>query len=103
MDSRQGFSLATEAGAKAMGLSRVGSIEDGWAADLVTYDMRQQPTPINAENVFDQLVVFGRAASVLDVWVAGRPLMEGGHLLTLDEERDKAELRECASGFWKGL
>lgn len=103
MDSRQVFSLATEAGAKAMGLSRVGSIEDGWAADLVTYDMRQQPTPINAENVFDQLVVFGRAASVLDVWVAGRPLMEGGHLLTLDEERDKAELRECASGFWKGL
>ena len=103
MDSRQVFSLATEGGAAAMGLSKVGRIESGWAADLVAYDMAPQPTPINKDNVFDQLVAFGRASSVRDVWVAGQRLMEDGSLLTLDEERNAAQLRECADAFWKGL
>lgn len=103
MDSKQVFSLATEGGAAAMGLSKVGRIESGWAADLVAYNMATQPTPINKDNVFDQLVVFGRASSVRDVWVAGQRLMENGNLLTLDEERNASQLKECADAFWKGL
>ncbi|MGI6230136.1 MAG: amidohydrolase family protein [Tractidigestivibacter sp.] len=103
MDSKQVFSLATEKGAQAMGLSKVGRIESGWAADLVAYDMAPQPTPINEGNVFDQLVVFGRASSVRDVWVAGKRLMQDGRLLTLDEERNAAQLRQCADTFWRGL
>ena len=103
MGAREVFRLATECGAAAMGLARVGRLEPGWKADVVAYRMGEQPTPINERNVYDQLVVFGRASSVRDVWVAGRRLMGDGELLTLDEERDARELRAVADEFWRGL
>lgn len=103
MGSREVFALATEGGAAAMGLARTGRLETGWAADLMAYRMGPQVTPINENNVYDQLVVFGQAANVRDVWVAGARLMDDGALTTLDEERDAAELRLVANDFWRGL
>lgn len=102
MSAREVFRMATQNGARAMGLDGVGTLEPGRAADLVVYEDRQ-PTPITADNILDQIVVFGDRSNVRDVLVAGRPLLSDGELTTIDEEAADAELHSCADRFWKGM
>ena len=96
------FRMATEWGARAMGLGGVGILRPGQAADMVAY-ADAQPTPVTEGNVLDQLVVFGDSHHVSDVWVAGRRLMEHGELTTIDEERARDRMRSCAKRFWEGM
>ena len=97
------FRMATEFGAKAMGLADCGLLKPGYRADLVAYDAARQLTPVTEENLLDQLVIFGSRQNVTDVWIEGRPVLENGALRTLDEERDRRQLRQCAAAFWKEM
>lgn len=87
--------MATEYGAQAVGLQRLGRIEAGYLADIVLLDMnRPEWTPR-----FDPVSLFvyaANSASVDTVMVAGRLLMEKKRLLTLDEERVLYEANRCA-------
>lgn len=94
--------MATEWGAAAMGLAGTGTLRPGQAADMVAY-ADDQPTPVTAGNILDQLVVFGDSHRVRDVWVAGQRLMRHGELTTIDEERARARMRACAKTFWEGM
>lgn len=77
--------MATLNGARALGLEdMLGSLLPGKAADLVAVDLGGIATqPIY--NPISHLVYATGRHQVTDVWVAGRHLLRGGALLTVDE------------------
>lgn len=101
MPARIVFDMATRRGAVAMGLKNVGVLKPGYRADLVALKT-DLPTPITKENVYDQIVLFCGPTDVDLVMVEGNVLARGGRLLTLDEERVRAKMREAARKFWGG-
>lgn len=89
--------MATLSGARALGLEdSIGSIEPGKQADLCAIDLMQPETqPLH--NVVSQLVYAASARQVTDVWVAGRRVLDGGALVTVDQD----EIIETAER-WRG-
>jgi cytosine/adenosine deaminase-related metal-dependent hydrolase len=106
--------LATEGGAHAIGLERVGRLEPGWAADLQLVDARF-PTPAAEHNLYDQLVLWRNHTHVRDVMVAGTwrvrngipqggtgvPQGGTGVLQGADLEAMRARLHENAQRLWR--
>ena len=78
--------MGTAYGAKAVGLSDVGILQEGYKADIVLFDMTS-PAWMPRHDPVSLLVYSANASSVDTVIVDGRILMEKRELLTLDEER----------------
>ncbi len=91
--------LATEGGAKALGLEKVGRIEPGWQADLqlIRADL---PTPLEAHNLYDQLLLYRNAGDVRAVLVAGEIKVKNGEVLDADWEALHAHTRQAAARLW---
>ena len=100
MPARKVYRMATELGAKAVGIE-AGVIKEGMLADLITVDVAR-PTPINEYNVYDQLVLFTNPQNVINVMVGGAWLKRDGKLVTLDKEAVRREMEEKTERFWKG-
>lgn len=100
MPAKTVVEMATSMGARAAGFPDAGRLEEGCAADVITVSL-DTPTPINANNVYDQLVLFRNPEHVRNVWVDGKQLKKDGSLLTVDRDRAKEQLREAAERFWK--
>ena len=81
-------------GARAMRLKgRVGVLAPGYEADIVLLDLNSIAfTPLN--DIRRQLVFCENGSSVVMTIVAGRIVVEGGRLLTVDEEAIKTEVRD---------
>ena len=106
--------MATIEGAGALGMDgEIGSLEPGKRADFIAVDL-EQPTmmPVFTEpmrNMVPNLVYSARGGEVETVAVDGRLLLDKGRLLTVDEERIKAQAQKCAgdigekaaAGFWR--
>jgi 5-methylthioadenosine/S-adenosylhomocysteine deaminase len=77
--------MATLNGARALGLEdEIGSLRPGKAADIAAVDLSVLPS----QPVYDpvsQVVYTATREQVTDVWVAGRHLLAGRTLSTLDE------------------
>jgi 5-methylthioadenosine/S-adenosylhomocysteine deaminase len=92
----QALRAATNAGAAALGLAdRIGSLEPGKQADLITVSMtgaRQTPMfdPIS------HLVYVAHGDDVRTTIVAGRVLMQDRHVLTVDEGEVLRDARAMA-------
>lgn len=99
MPARLVFDLATARGAEALGLADTGHLEVGKSADVVIL-RADLPTPLNEDNLFDQLVLYRNPQDIETVIVRGRVLLEEGRVLTLDEERVRARAREAAATLW---
>ncbi|MEZ5279448.1 MAG: amidohydrolase family protein [Acidimicrobiales bacterium] len=91
--------LATEGGARALGLDRVGRLDVGWSADLQLVDAAL-PTPITAHNLHDQLVLWRNHTHVRDVMVAGRWRVRNGEVLGADLDAMRARTHEQAKRLW---
>ncbi len=91
--------LATEGGAKALGLDGVGRLEPGWKADLQLMD-GAFPTPVTGHNLADQLVLWRNHTHVRDVMVGGDWLVTGGEVLGADLEAMRARTLEQARRLW---
>ncbi len=78
--------MATINGANCLGLGdQIGSLEVGKQADMITVDLSSANTqPIY--NPLSHLVYAANSRQVNDVWVSGKPLLNNGLYLTLDEE-----------------
>ena len=78
--------MATLGGARSLGLGdRTGSIEPGKAADLTAFDLRSPDTqPVH--DPVSQIVFAATRAHVREVWVAGRRVVRGGELVTIDAD-----------------
>jgi 5-methylthioadenosine/S-adenosylhomocysteine deaminase len=79
--------MATLNGARALGIDdRVGSLLPGKDADLIAVDLAR-PSTEPVYNPVSKIVYAASRDQVTEVWVAGRRLLRGGQLLTLDEAR----------------
>ncbi|WP_078553309.1 amidohydrolase [Bacillus alkalicellulosilyticus] len=82
--------MATVEGAKALGFSQIGSIQEGMDADFITLHHEAahlQP----AKHVLSHLVYAASGADVVDVFVKGKQLVKDKECITLDEEKIVAE------------
>lgn len=93
VSAREAFSLATRGGATVMGHSGdLGVIAPGALADLVLLDLKSiHWVPLN--DPFRQLVFCETGRSVHTVIVDGQVVVEGGLLLTVEEEEIVREVR----------
>jgi 5-methylthioadenosine/S-adenosylhomocysteine deaminase len=87
--------VATANGARAMGFPGSGVLAPGHPADLILFDL-DRPHLYPRHDLVANLVHSARASDVTHVIVDGRLLYRDGELLTLDEEKIKAEANRCA-------
>jgi len=93
------WQLATEGGARALGLEKVGWLAPGWQADLQLIDSIL-PTPVGAWNLYDQLLLYRSRRDVRAVMVAGRWRVRDGEVLGFDEAAVRARAHEAARRLW---
>jgi cytosine/adenosine deaminase-related metal-dependent hydrolase len=91
--------LATEGGARAIGLDRVGRLAPGWQADLQLIDATF-PTPATVGNLYEQLLLYRNANHVRMVMVAGQVRVRDGQVLGADEPALRARVHQAAKALW---
>lgn len=99
MPAHQVWYLATEGGARALGLEKVGRLEPGWAADLQLIDATL-PTPAAVHNLYEQLLLWRNHSHVSDVMVAGQWRVRDGVVLDADLGQMRTRVHENAERMW---
>ena len=103
LSAEQVFAMATIMGAKALGMSdRIGSIENGKRADLISIDL-EQPNAEPMYNVYSQLVYSLKASDVSDVMVNGRMVVQNRRMLTIDDQAVRGKVEEYRAKIAKSL
>ena len=95
--------MATEGSARTLGLQRLGRLEPSWHADLQLVNIdgpRGLPTPVEAHNLVDQLVLWRSGADVRRVMVGGDWIVDGGEVIGADREALRARTLEQAARLW---
>lgn len=100
MPAHQVWYLATEGGARAMGMQKVGRLEQGWAADLQLIDANL-PTPLAEHNLYEQLLLWRNHSHVSDVMVNGQWRVRDGIVLGTDLAQMRARVHENAWRMWE--
>jgi 5-methylthioadenosine/S-adenosylhomocysteine deaminase len=99
MPSVEVIRMATIEGAKVLGLDeKIGSLEPGKKADLIRIDLspaRMQPI----YDIYSTLVFATMPTDVQDVMVAGRWLMRGREVLSLERRKVLRDAHQVASAF----
>lgn len=93
------YKMATSEGAKAIGMADTGELKVGNLADIITLDI-DTPTPINAHNIYDQIILFSNPQNIKHVICNGKWLKKDGKVLTINRECAKVKLREQTENFW---
>jgi 5-methylthioadenosine/S-adenosylhomocysteine deaminase len=94
--------LGTLGGAQALGLDHIGQIAPGWQADLQLIDLSTLPTPVEAHNLYEQLILYRNAPDVRAVLVAGTMRVMDGQVIDADMAQLIAHSREAATRLWAG-
>jgi cytosine/adenosine deaminase-related metal-dependent hydrolase len=90
---------ATLTGARAVGHGRsIGALKPGMAADLTILDLNE-PSFVPFNSAARQIVYAEAGRAVETVFVAGRPVVRGGKLTTIDEAALAAEISKIAPAF----
>ncbi len=92
--------LATEGGARALGLEKVGRLAPGWQADLQLIDSTL-PTPVETWNLYEQLLLYRSRRDVRHVMVAGQWRVWDGEVLGVDEAALRARAHAAARRLWE--
>ncbi len=91
--------LATEGGAAALGLNKVGRLAPGWQADLQLFKANL-PTPLAEHNLYDQTLLYCHQTDVTATIVAGKTLMRDGVIAGSDQAALLANTHEAALRLW---
>lgn len=100
LSATEAFYMATENGARAIGYTEIGTLDIGKQADYISVKA-DTPTPLNDENILDQLVRFRRSSDITSTTIAGNLVMQNGEVLTLNEEQAKKDCREITEEYWR--
>jgi 5-methylthioadenosine/S-adenosylhomocysteine deaminase len=100
MPAHQVWYLATEGGAHALGLEKVGRLAPGWQADLQLIDSTL-PTPVESWNLYDQLLLYRSRRDVRAVMVAGCWRVRDGSVLDVDEAALRVRAHAAAQRLWQ--
>lgn len=79
----------------------IGLLKPCAAADFIVLNYAP-PTPLNADNYISHLLCCS-GASVRDVVIDGKPVVQQGNLKTLDEQQILAKCREQSARLWKEM
>ncbi len=101
MPAQTVWQLATEGGARALKLDRVGRLALGWQADLQLISLDTLPTPPAEHNLYEQLLLYRNRSHVRATLVAGEPRVKDGQVLGADRAVLVAHTREAAARLWK--
>jgi guanine deaminase len=86
ISAREALQAATEGGARALGLEKVGRIEKGWRADLVFLDLgAMQYVPLN--DLPSQIVFAEDGTGVESVMAGGKMIVRQRKLTTVNVEK----------------
>ena len=86
--------MATQGGANALGLGdELGTIEAGKLADMILVDI-DQPHITPTQNLVNTLVCAAGGRDVTDSIINGKVVMRNRQVLTLDEEKIKADAKQ---------
>jgi cytosine/adenosine deaminase-related metal-dependent hydrolase len=94
------WKMATEDGARALGLDSRGRLQTGAHADLLTI-RTDLPTPVETHSILDQLLLWRNAGSVVDVMASGRWLKRSGKVMGADTNALRARCQEAALRLWE--
>ncbi len=95
--------LATEGAAHTLGMQQLGRLEPGWHADLQLVELdgpEGLPTPVEAHNLVDQLVLWRSASNVRKVMVGGDWIVDGGEVLGVDFGQLRAHCQQQSARLW---
>ena len=100
----EALGMATLKSAQAIGLDGVGSLQAGWAADMIRVETNFSSfvPSTDLKETLAHLVWSGSNKKVTDVWIAGSKVLSDGELLTIDEERALEEVKGRASRLVEG-
>ncbi|MGI8960495.1 MAG: amidohydrolase family protein [Bryobacteraceae bacterium] len=94
LPAEQVLEMATLGGARVLGLDKeIGSIEEGKRADLITLSLAK-PNAVPLYNLYSQIVYASKAGDVEDVFINGRQIVNGRHVLTLNQEEIYRKVEE---------
>ncbi len=96
------FTMATEFGGRALRKWKTGVLKAGYKADIITIEPAL-PTPLNADNIYDQLILYCNPVNVKEVFVNGRLLKKGGRLPDFDEQAVRKDVQEQALRLWEDI
>ncbi len=91
--------MATEGGARALDLEKVGRLEPGWKADLQLID-GDLPTPLSEHNLFEQMLLYRSANNVSMVMVDGVIRVQNYEGLDVDRSFLLSRTRSAAERLW---
>lgn len=92
IDHKKCFEMATVNGAKCLGLEEVGTIEKGKKADIVLLSNDYSLVPLN--DPVAQVVYSCNREAVDSVLINGKVIMKNKEILTVDEKKIMAHVRE---------
>ncbi len=92
--------LATRGGAEALGFDKLGCVKPGWQADFMLVQPTL-PTPLEAHNIYDQLLLYCNAANVVSVFAAGQLRKDNGVVLNADPEALQNRAQQAARRMWQ--
>ena len=101
MPAQTVWQLATEGGASAIGLDKVGRLLPGWQADAQLIEIHTLPTPPAEHNLYEQLLLYRNHANVRATLVAGTPRVRDGQVIGADMTALVAHTREAAVQLWR--
>ena len=97
--------MATAKSARAIGagstLPKSGKLQPGFDADIITV-RPELSTPLNENNIFDQVILYCNPEHVADVFVGGVQRKQDGVLLGYNAEEMRKEVRAEAARLWEG-
>jgi 5-methylthioadenosine/S-adenosylhomocysteine deaminase len=94
LPAEQVFAMATIGGARVLGLDKeIGSLEEGKRADLITISVAH-PNAVPLYNVYSQIAYASKAGDVEDVFINGKQIVSGHHVLTLDTKEIYAKAEQ---------
>lgn len=92
----QVLKMAASSGARALGFENLGTLSVGSIADIIVINT-EKAHYYPKYNIKSAVIYSGSSADVETVIIDGNPVMEDGHLITLDEERILYKAQKWAS------
>lgn len=93
--ARKAFEFATVNGAKAIGIEKLGKIEEGWKADITLLDLNL-PQMIPFRDPYSMICYCADGSETDTVILNGKIVMKHKELLTIDEEQLYYNVRKMA-------
>ncbi|MBQ4370501.1 MAG: amidohydrolase family protein, partial [Oscillospiraceae bacterium] len=98
VSAAEGLKIATENGAKALGLEKVGAIRPGWKADISLLRL-DSPTLTPENNLVSALAYSANGSEVDMVIINGKTIYEHGEFKTIDAEKVIWNVRKTVERF----